>query len=50
MSQYSEANTGKYICLFGMDSVGNSATLASANSIRVDNTVPTAPTISCSNY
>jgi hypothetical protein len=50
MSQSTQTNNGQYICLFGMDSVGNSATLASANSIRIDNTAPTAPTISCSNY
>ena len=41
MNQTTETNNTKYICLYGADSVGNSATIASAHAINIDVTPPT---------
>lgn len=43
MSQANEDNNGKYICLYGEDAIGNYTTLASANDINVDATIPYVP-------
>jgi len=40
MLQTTEANNGKWICLWGQDDIGNSTTLASANDINIDATAP----------
>ena len=41
MDQSTEANNGKYICMYGEDALGNKSTLASANDINIDTTAPT---------
>ena len=41
MSQSTETNNGKYICLFGQDAAGNITTLLSLNDINIDITAPT---------
>lgn len=41
MNQVDDTNNTKYICLLGIDSVGNATTLASANDINIDITSPT---------
>jgi len=40
MTQSTETNNGKYICLYGEDVAGNKSTLASANDINIDVTAP----------
>ena len=50
MNQNNESHTNDYICLLGIDSSGNSGTLASSNYIHVDNTTPSAPTITGTKY
>jgi len=40
MNQTTQANNGSYICLYGEDAPGNKTTLASANDINVDITIP----------
>ena len=39
-NQTTEANNGKYICLYAEDANGNSTTLRSANTIHIDATPP----------
>jgi|GEM_PF-488332 len=46
MDQSVQTNNGKYICLYGEDAVGNSATQVSANDINIDITAPTGANIS----
>ena len=40
-TQTTETNNGKFICLYGEDSLGNKSTLASANDINIDAAGPT---------
>lgn len=40
-NQTTEANNGKYICLYAEDAYGNVATKRSANTIHIDVTAPT---------
>ena len=40
MNQTTEANNGKYICLYGEDAAGNRTGKRSANPINIDTTSP----------
>jgi hypothetical protein len=40
MNQTTQTNNGKYICLYAEDALGNKSTLASANPISIDVTLP----------
>lgn len=45
MNQSTETNNTKYICLYGKDAAGNSATQVSANDINIDVTAPTVTSV-----
>jgi parallel beta-helix repeat protein len=45
-TQADQTNNGKYICLYGADTLGNESVLASSNDINIDSVAPTVTAIS----
>lgn len=48
-TETTQTNNGKYVCIFVADVAGNTATLASANPINIDATVPTVTNVTATN-